>query len=322
MKLGRSRGWLGILLVPFFLVLLQSAISGQDSSQKPAASDSSLVELLPKPTGWTGSEPSRTYQPDSLFEYIDGAAESFLGYDFRELVVSQLSPEGGAAGSLTIEIYNMGAPRNAFGIYSSERYPDSRFIPAGTQGYYEDGSLNFLAGRYYIKLMCFDCGPDAEDLLTGLADDIAAKIPDKPGFPPTLGAFPRAGLVANSEKFILRNFQGLGFLENGFQASYKLEGLEFECFIVENRDEAGAEAAARQYLENFEKGGLEIKVAGPGSTFKDKYLLNVFVARVGRFLAGVGRIPDGKEELGRSYLDELVRNLNAEPRAPEREVGR
>ena len=115
---------------------------------------------------------------------------------------------------------------------------------------------------------------------------------------------------------------GLGFLQNGFQASYKLEGLEFECFIVENGDGAEAEAAARQYLENFGKGGLEIEAAGPGSTFNDKYLHHVFVARVGRFLAGVGRIPDGKEELGRSYLDELVRNLNAEPRAPEREVGR
>lgn len=317
MTFNRSRVKIGILFVLAFPALFQCAVSGQENSPMPAAPDSRLEELLPKPGGWTATEPPRIYDPDSLFEYIDGAAESFLAYDFRKLIVDQLSPEGGKAGSLTIEIYDMGASRNAFGIYGAERYPESRFIPAGTQGYYEDGSLNFLAGQYYIKMMCFDCGPAAEDLLTGIADEIAAKIPDKPGFPSILAAFPRAGLVANSEKFILRNFQGLGFLQNGFQASYKIDGLEFECFVVENRNEAEGEAAARRYLENFEKAGLQVKAAGPGSTFKDKYLQHVFVARVDRFLAGVSRIPDGKENLGRSYLEELVRGLGPAAQGPE-----
>jgi hypothetical protein len=309
MMFNRFKGRIVPLLVLSFLALFPKSIFGQQPSRSPAASDSVPRDLLPKPSGWKESEPSRTYAPDSLFEYIDGAAESFLAYDFRELIVDQLVREGSAAGSLTIEIYDLGAPRNAFGIYSAERYPDSRFIPAGTQGYYEEGSLNFLAGRYYVKMMCYDCGSAAEGFLTGLADSIAGKVPDKPGLPPILSAFPRSGLVANSEKFIRRNFQGLSFLENGFQASYKVDNLEFECFIIESRDAADAAATAGRYLENFAKGGLEIKAAGPGSTFKDKYFQHVFVAQVGRFVAGVSRIPDGKEELGRSCLKELVHNL-------------
>jgi len=78
----------------------------------------------------------------------------------------------------------------------SERYPESRFIPVGAQGYYEDGSLNFLAGRYYLKMMGYDCGPEAEQLLTAVARDVAGRIRDNVGFPPELAAFPREGLVA------------------------------------------------------------------------------------------------------------------------------
>jgi len=50
----------------------------------------------------------------------------------------------------------MGDDKNGFGIYSLERYPDSHFISIGTQGYLEQGTLIFLAGRYYAKLMSFE----------------------------------------------------------------------------------------------------------------------------------------------------------------------
>ena len=293
----------------FLAFLLALAWSpGAAQTPKPTAGSPELTRLVPEPAGWKPTEPTRFFLPESLFEYIDGAAESFLGYDFRELAVAQLA-RSGQAGSLTVEIYDMGEPRNAFGIYGAERYPDSRFLPVGTQGYYEEGSLNFFAGRYYVKLMCYDCGPDAEAQLTGIATGIAAKIGDMAGFPKVLADFPKAGLVANSEKFVLRNYQGLSFLDNGYQASYAVEGQEFECFIIDCPDEAAARAVLARYLEHFRQAGLEVKPAGPGSTFNDKYLHHVFVAQAGRFLCGVSRVPDGREALGLKYLEELARAL-------------
>ena len=36
---------------------------------------------------WTAAEPARTFGPDNLYEEIDGEAELFLPYGFRELIV-------------------------------------------------------------------------------------------------------------------------------------------------------------------------------------------------------------------------------------------
>lgn len=316
MRKGAVGGICFLLALVLGLIATRTSGPAQTTASRVPAADPALARLLPKSGLWKESEPARSYLPESLFEYIDGAAESFIGYDFRRLIVGQYVPAGGGAGSLTVEIYDMSEPRNAFGIYSAERYPDSRFIPTGDQGYYEEGSLNFLAGRYYVKLMCYECGPDAEKLLTALANDIASRVPDRPGFPDVLTDFPRAGLVANSEKFILRNFQGLAFLGNAFQASYRADGAEYEAFIVENRDAAAAAEAAKLYLENYRKAGLEVKPSGSGWTFRDKYLLNVFFALAGRDLCGVVRVPDGREALGRAALEELVKNAGAPASGP------
>jgi hypothetical protein len=297
-----------ILLLWLIAGFLSPAFS-QASKQEVPTFTSALVELLPGGDAWQASEHPHQYLPETLFEYINGAAESYIGYDFKELLVAQYTKKGAPAGSLTLEIYDMGNSRNAFGIYGAERYPESLFIPVGAQGYYEDGSLNFLAGRYYIKLMCFDCGTDAEQLLTSVSRDIAGRVRDQPGFPPPLAAFPGQGLVAHSEKFILRNFQGLSFLGNGFQAGYRLQGFEFECFIVESRDEAQAEAAALQYLDHYRSVGATIQANADGWEFRDKYLLNVFAARRGRYLFGVSRIPDGRLDTGRAYLGMLAKSL-------------
>lgn len=296
-----------LALAPGFLI--PGLCFGQGRGRNASIMTSPLVGLLPKAAEWQPAENPQQYLPDSLFEYIDGAAESYLGYDFQELVVAQYKSKSVPAGSLTVEVYDMGNPRQAFGIYSAERYPDTRFLAAGIQGYYEEGNLNFLVGRYYVKLMCYDCGPSAEKMLRDVAGEISNRVEDKGGFPSILSSFPRSGLVPNSEKFILRNFQGLSFLRNGYQASYKLEGREFECFIVDTPGEAQAEAAAKQYLDNYRRAGLEIKAAEPGSTFKDKYLLNVFVARTGRFLCGVTRVADHQEAAGRTTLGLLVKSL-------------
>ena len=83
-----------------------------------------LAALVPRVDAWTPSEAPRSFFPENLFEYIDGAAESYLSYEFRELLVVDLVKKGTEA-TLTLEIYDMGSPVNAFGIFGAERYPEA-----------------------------------------------------------------------------------------------------------------------------------------------------------------------------------------------------
>jgi hypothetical protein len=297
----------GAIIFLIFAVLgLESGFSG--AAQQPRASQTSLSSFLPQFLDWKIAEEIQRYNSETLFQYIDGAAEAYIGYDFKELVVGQFKAAQGKA-TLTAEIYDMGSGRNAFGIYSVERSPESRFLPIGVQGYIEEGSLNFFAGRWYVKLLAFDGGPKTEEILRRFADAILGKIGEKGAFPSLLKAFPGEGLVPNSERFILRNFMGYKFLKNGYMASYTQDGQEFDGFMIEGESVADAESMLNQYRENFRGGSQAVENKPYGSHIRDPYLKNVYIARSGNILCGVAKIKDGQEALGEKYLKALAGNV-------------
>lgn len=268
-------------------------------------SPSSLQVLLPKLPGWCLTETPRIFSPGSLFEYINGAAENYLSYGFQELVVGDFKKDESAA-SLTVEIYDMGEETRAFGIYSSERYPESRFLDIGGQGYLEEGTLNFFVGGYYVKLLCFDCGDEAEAVLKSAAEQVETKASVETEQPPLLRLFPREGLVANSEKFILQNVLGFGFLHHGYLADYRIQGQEFELFVIQGSSSQDAQDMLTQYLESQRKAGQSPQAMSQGYLVRDRYSHNIFLALSGTLILGVMRIPDGNEGLGEKYLQRLV----------------
>ena len=264
------------------------------------------LTLLPQVPGWKNAEEPKRFGPDSLFEYIDGAAEAFINYDFIELALGQYQ-QPGRPGTMTVEIYDMGTPRNAFGIYSTERYAESKFLTIGTQGYIEEGTLNFLAAHYYVKMMAYETGVQTEAILKSYAADILRKIGDPGGFPDMVKAFPRRGLVANSEKYILKNFLGLEFLKNGTLASYKLPNAEPDAFIIETARPSSAAALLTRYIESSRAKGLAGETNGGLARLKDPYLANVFIGQAGRFLYGVIKIRDEARSAG----EKLARDLGS-----------
>ena len=74
----------------------------------------------PLPTDVTREEAASFYEPDNLYEYIDGGADVFLLYDFQRLLHQNFKA---GKGEITADIYDMGKAENAFGIYSAERSP-------------------------------------------------------------------------------------------------------------------------------------------------------------------------------------------------------
>jgi hypothetical protein len=263
--------------------------------------------MLPRIADWRPAEEARAYDPASLFEYIDGAAEAYLSYDFKELAVGNYQ-HGASKATMTVEIYDMGTPLNAFGIYSAERFPESRFVAVGIQGYLEEGSLNFLAGRYYVKQLGYEGGDKTEAYLKSYAEAIGSKIKDPASLPALLKAFPAEGLVANSEKYVARDFMGFKFLNRGYGAAYKRDGQDFDAFVVEAKSAEDAGARLKQYVDNFARSG-KIEKAPIGYRIKDAYLKNILVAPVGSFLCGVTKIKDGGEAAGEKVLQALVQAL-------------
>jgi hypothetical protein len=294
------------IIMPFFLSLLFFSVLNTEGAFLVENEDSSLHHLLPDVVSWKIPEAPQDYLPETLFEYINGAAEIYLSYNFKELTVGQYE-KGDSNASLILEIYDMGNKKNSFGIYSAERYPDSQFISLGNQGYLEEETLNFIVGKYYIKLLCFDSGVESANFLKFFSQEVVRRVKDKGNLPPALDIFPEQGLVRNSEKFILRNFMGYSFFHNGYLANYKLEDLEFDCFLIEGKDKEDAQNMLSQYLKR--KGEQNVQKISEGYRIKDRYYHNIYLAKVENYLCGVMKIKDEFEETGETYFRMLIESL-------------
>lgn len=311
MKRTRARRGLSVmaaLAAVFFLAPAVGRAQAREGSPELAA-------LVPRLDAWTQSETPRSYFPESLFEYIDGAAESYLSYDFRELLVVDLEKKGTEA-TLTLEIYDMGSPVNAFGIFGAERYPENMAAAVGDLGYIEGEALNFMAGRFYVKLLGFGLGRETASALNEFGAKVAGAVKEKGALPALVLAFPREGLIARSEKYIKKNFMGYEFLRDGYVAAYKADDREIEAFFIEGGSEKDAGATLGRLLTALEGDKQVPEKTALGYHVRNRYGQHLYIGRVGRVLCGAMRVPDGLEAAGVSLLEALTGAL-AKPAAPK-----
>jgi hypothetical protein len=304
-----ERGWTVPAMLAAIIFLAPSSVRAQAREGSPE-----LAALVPRVEAWTRTEAPRSYFPESLFEYIDGAAESYLSYDFRELLVVDLEKKGTEA-TLTLEIYDMGNPVNAFGIFGAERYPENKAVSVGELGYLEGEALNFMTGRFYVKMLGFGLGEETGSVLAGIGAQVAAAVKVKGSLPAFVLAFPKENLVAQSEKFIKKNFMGYEFLSHGFVATYKVGGKEFEGFFIEGGSEKDAEDMLGKLIEALARDKQTPEKIALGFHSRNRYGQHLFIGRVGNGLCGVMRVPDGLEAAAESLLKALTAAL---ARAPSR----
>ena len=135
------------------------------------------------------------YSADNLFEYIDGKADEFIAYDFHRLVSAQYGPEGSEDGTVTIDIYDMGADANAFGIYSYQRYPEADYVEIGGQGFFTEASLEFWKGRYFVKMLAAESSDVVKDAMTRFGQHVSSNIKGDVRLPAILSCLPEKGYV-------------------------------------------------------------------------------------------------------------------------------
>lgn len=273
---------------------------------KPIILFSSLPSLLPEISSWKLSEPPKLFHPNNLYEHINGGAEAYLLFGFKELLVAYFEKN---EATLTIEIYDMGNHYNSFGIYSIERSPENQFIQIGNQGYTDGENLFFITGPYYIKILCSGCGEEGQSFLLSIANSILEKLKDKGSLPEVLKFFPEKGLRKNSEKFFPSNFLGIDFLRNGFIADYELEGERFNLFIVEEKVETVEEVFEKfkDYLERrkgFERLQLESYIVLQA---EDRVYGKISILKKGRFI--IGYLGRGEFERVKNYFIEIIKRM-------------
>jgi len=259
--------------------------------------------VFPEIAGWKQSEETQTFTPKTLYEYIDGAADLYLAYEFQELVVAEYVNDKKA--SVTVEIYRHKSPKDAFGIYGQERSADAEYLSVGVQAYLGQNILNCLSGRCYIKLSCYDTGSEGSEVLQLFAKKVVENLGEEGGLPSILGAFPAEGKVKNSEKFILKNFLGYSFFSSAFTADYDLSAGNFKLFLLECGERDGCRNVVQSYLRQIK--APEQEAAEKRYTLSDPHHGVVDIVWKGDVILGILDAKDG--DLRTRYLKLLGERL-------------
>jgi hypothetical protein len=225
----------------------------------PGGAFSSEGFAFPEMPGWRQSGEVQAFSSNDLYEYIDGASDLYLSYEFEKLEVLEYQDEKKAA--ITVEVYRHKTPEDAFGIYSQERFPTATFLDIGAQGYGEKDFFNFVAGTCYVKISSYKLEAEGQEILASFARKVAEKLGQNGQLPSILRSFPADGKITNSEKFIAKNFLGYPFLHSAFTTDYSLSGKRFQVFIIDRGDRNECRTMVERYLREL---GQPVKGAAEG----------------------------------------------------------
>jgi len=264
-----------------------------------AASGASAVNPFPAPScaeGWEIDGKVEHYTRDNLFDRINGEAEAYFPYGFDLLAYARYASRRDPRAAVDADVYRMGSPLDAFGIYAGYRNRENLSVPIGGGGALSPSRLLFHQGRYFVRLQATGTASPGEEVFLACARAISRRLPEDPGRPKELDAFAIPAVVPGSERYIARSLLGYDFFRRGLLADAAADGGTFQVFLVLEDSEDAASGALDRYRAYLKASGAAIRTVGTPDreslTAADPLYGNVHVARAGRFLAGAVRFND------------------------------
>lgn len=251
------------------------------------------AELLPAQipecgvaAGFQQQGPARSYEPDNLFDYMDGNAEGYLIYRF--VGMKGITCKSGED-TYVIDVSEMGSPEFAFGIFSANRDQRAAVEPIGMGGQVLPRRATFAKGKYYVEV----AASPAKDHTLTLRAYVAAiekNVEGQSTPPEQIAWFPPAGLVPGSVRLVPESVLGLRMLKSGYVGQYEFG----KAFLV---TEASAEAAAAIMVKLKERVGqtTPVVVGDEAFTGADKYLDGLCIFRKGRYIGGFANLKGGRD---------------------------
>jgi hypothetical protein len=285
-----------------FLVIIAAcaAAAPAQSSDRPGRA----LSLLPAAAdlrGWAPSGRAEVYQGEALYEYIDGGAEIYHEYGFREVAVQDYKDRAGH--TATLEVYLMVSPAAAFGMYTFKTTGEGRAtVWEGVEGEIETYYLNVWRGSVLATVTGLDESPETLEGVIALGRATAARLSGSLEKPSVVDGLPRKGLKPGSRKYFrgrlgLLNVRSLfpgaefPFVE-GVRGLYN-DGSELFIFATGSAREAGA---AFETLREAQRADIRLGVynaVDESFTFRDG-IPGLWPGIAGRFVLAVWSLSDAR----------------------------
>lgn len=286
-----NRIW-GLVLIILLLIL-------NANNTELKASDESKINF-PELSGFKILQEYPIYYPDNLWDYINGAADSYLDYRFQDLHIAEYVK---GDKSYKAEVYHHQNSIYAFGIYALERSSDYQFIKLGVQGYEESTLLHFIKGPYYVKVTTNTDEKESLEILHKIAEAVEKNLPGETTLPEIFKSFPESDQIKNTEYFVSSNFLGYSFLKNAFSVKYEKSGMKFSIFQME----ADSEDEALQMQKKLTGRAKSVTEDDPVYVIEDPYNGLILLGLSGKILVGTNDLKD--IDLFKEYFSKITDKL-------------
>ena len=285
------------MLATLFICLFSSLLSFPYIAD--SASDQRVEKLLPKPgfaEGWTIKDKITSYTEKDLYKYINGEAELYYPYGFHQLATAVYVRTDNPETAIVVDIYEMGSPMDAFGIYSRYRDPDEESVTIGTEGFVNESQLLFAKNRYFVRLSPSGTVTMEKSIFLACAHSISKNIPDDQSPQKALNVIGIPEIVPKTETYIAQGVLGYAFFKKGLIADALLDGNTIRIFVILEDSSQSSEQAFNEYKAYLEKSHAEFSLTTDDdvSTIiaRDPLYKGLTLVRLSSFLIGAAKLAD------------------------------
>jgi hypothetical protein len=257
--------------------------------------------VLPELSGFKKITKYPVYLPENLWDFIDGAADTYLALGFVDLNIAEYKK---GKDIIKLEIYRHKDHTQTFGIYASERSSSYNFINIGCQGYNVDGAINFFKGNYYVKIRTYSVKEKTLQAEEQLARKVESMLQGETTMPSLLALFPAEGKKTNEETYVNESVLGHQFLNKGFKAIYHTGNDDFNIFLLKYATADETMKAAREYLAI---GNIEPAQSESRYIFTDGYNGTIFLAWKDDLMVIISGLAKDQADIAARYSTEILK---------------
>jgi len=251
-------------LAGFFFFILSISLMGMPAMPENI---NDFYRILPETiAGWKKAGPPALYTPENLSTYIDGGAELYLSYNFKNAL--SLKYKDSADNEIVVDIFDMGSASDAFGVFAHSRETIDNRLGQGCE--YAAGLLTFWKDRYYVSILAYPETEGKKEVVFRLGRTIDGAIKSAGALPPIIALLPAENLLPetvhyfhhhiwlNSFYFVSNeNVLNIGNDTPAALGKYRQAGAAFFLLLVRYPDVARAKAAAAQFREKLLDGAAD-----------------------------------------------------------------
>ncbi|OPY91937.1 MAG: hypothetical protein A4E73_01631 [Syntrophaceae bacterium PtaU1.Bin231] len=259
---------------------------------------------------WTMQDKTTLYDSDTLFERINGEAELFFPYGFERLAVAEYANPKHPDVLLAAEVYRMGSPLDAFGIYANYRRPTSVAAAIGAEGFISATQLMYCQDRFFVRIQVTGATALDSEILLACGRAIAENLPSGGERPVEIDLLQIPSVVKRTERYVARSLLGYAFFRRGLIADAMRGGERLQVFLVPEDSPDRARQALDDYRAYLKAEGRKFTAGPPGRnalSTVDPLYGGVFVEQSGSRLIGAIRAED--PGTARMLVDDLRRRL-------------